>query len=712
MRALVVSLLLLASSFSSPVGADESVAGAMGGFWTIGGSTTVLSPTSISSSVTGTGRIVPSLEISQLPRIVVNVDPGLARLIVGSSTTQRTPIEPEPETNPDPNTRLFSSTLPQLDGESDLVIQEFTLVKALAAGALIGSRLSANGRGFLSEISASITPDQVASLSAECRAILARLSASDGWVEALPFAVDQAALEKWGALVFQTRIEDQKIVPGETVFNLIDPAGDPLDPNNVDGEYCVGFFDNPFAGGCTDLERVSANFERFLIPIEILGANRLFSPPQTIAELQNLVAGDFELHATGDPISGVDGKFAANAWVFNTRVGGRLVKDATVVTRRIEAPIVLPDGPLSTDDDTLRDQLRGFVLGFDPTRCTSSSACFLEVPDSISGQDSVGEPVVAAVPISAPATDATGGELRINLLKLSLENPTILGQLLEGGSGSALVPNQYLGLPIGGITGITLETGNIDLNGDGITDLDTDNDGIWDGADDFSAGPITDDNIFCGSGLPGDLFQDAIVFDPAYADEAIGSDAFREAFPDGLPPRSPVFCRSLIELIDADEDQVPDVSDNCPSVANQDQADVDADGVGDACDNCKGLPNRRLFRFDGETTTGGQRDDDGDGVGNACDVLYSGRSQAHRRVDFDDVAVFMGAIGKRVTALDCPALVDKGAKTACELYDVDGNGGVIGGPDIGGFIRMLNRDPFDEKCEACPLECVGDACGE
>lgn len=73
---------------------------------------------------------------------------------------------------------------------------------------------------------------------------------------------------------------------------------------------------------------------------------------------------------------------------------------------------------------------------------------------------------------------------------------------------------------------------------------------------------------------------------------------------------------------DFDGDTVPDASDNCPTVANADQADRDADGTGDccdpdepdadgdgvadACDNCPTVPNP------------GQLDSDGDGVGDAC----------------------------------------------------------------------------------------------
>lgn len=37
---------------------------------------------------------------------------------------------------------------------------------------------------------------------------------------------------------------------------------------------------------------------------------------------------------------------------------------------------------------------------------------------------------------------------------------------------------------------------------------------------------------------------------------------------------------------DSDGDGVEDSKDNCPTVANADQADTDGDGIGDACDPC------------------------------------------------------------------------------------------------------------------------------
>jgi len=58
---------------------------------------------------------------------------------------------------------------------------------------------------------------------------------------------------------------------------------------------------------------------------------------------------------------------------------------------------------------------------------------------------------------------------------------------------------------------------------------------------------------------------------------------------------------------DFDEDGIEDDFDNCPFVANRDQADADGDGHGDGCDNCAVQANEL------------QRDVDGDGLGDLCD---------------------------------------------------------------------------------------------
>ena len=81
----------------------------------------------------------------------------------------------------------------------------------------------------------------------------------------------------------------------------------------------------------------------------------------------------------------------------------------------------------------------------------------------------------------------------------------------------------------------------------------------------------------------------------------------------------------VVPADDLDLDGVVDADDNCPAVANPDQADWDADGLGDACDpllidsdddgyvdaedNCPAVANPD------------QLDTDANGVGDACEVL-------------------------------------------------------------------------------------------
>lgn len=78
--------------------------------------------------------------------------------------------------------------------------------------------------------------------------------------------------------------------------------------------------------------------------------------------------------------------------------------------------------------------------------------------------------------------------------------------------------------------------------------------------------------------------------------------------------------RTVVPPPDADNDGVPDASDNCPAVPNPGQANNDGDSQGDVCDpdddndtvadgpdNCPTAANA------------GQADSDSDGIGDACD---------------------------------------------------------------------------------------------
>ncbi len=60
-------------------------------------------------------------------------------------------------------------------------------------------------------------------------------------------------------------------------------------------------------------------------------------------------------------------------------------------------------------------------------------------------------------------------------------------------------------------------------------------------------------------------------------------------------------------VMDSDGDGIPDDTDNCPYVTNEDQTDNDGDGVGDACDICP------------EDSDPDQADTDSDCLGDACD---------------------------------------------------------------------------------------------
>lgn len=127
-------------------------------------------------------------------------------------------------------------------------------------------------------------------------------------------------------------------------------------------------------------------------------------------------------------------------------------------------------------------------------------------------------------------------------------------------------------------------------------------------------------------------------------------------------------------LADGDSDGVPNGLDNCPRVANRNQADEDADGVGDACDNC------------GRVANADQLDADDNGTGDAC----QGDSSSYDPQGDDDNDTIPNAQD------NCPAVAN---------------------PDQ----RDRDNDGFGDACDNCPdannpdqtdtaMDGTGDAC--
>jgi hypothetical protein len=161
-----------------------------------------------------------------------------------------------------------------------------------------------------------------------------------------------------------------------------------------------------------------------------------------------------------------------------------------------------------------------------------------------------------------------------------------------------------------------------------------------------------------------------------------------------------ILLRSLggVCLLDEDEDGLCATEDNCPLVANPDQADLDMDGVGDACDNCIDVPNPD------------QIDDDGDAIGDLCDDLVcapDGMEDLCDGLDNDcdaitDEAYVDGGTANQLCATGQPGICARGIESCI-------NGEVICVP---------NREPIDESCDTIDNDCDGmidegfaNACG-
>jgi Putative Ig domain len=122
-------------------------------------------------------------------------------------------------------------------------------------------------------------------------------------------------------------------------------------------------------------------------------------------------------------------------------------------------------------------------------------------------------------------------------------------------------------------------------------------------------------------------------------------------------------------VVDDDGDGLANGCDNCPDVANPNQADGDGDGVGDVCDDCPAAPDPAQGDLDGDGVgtecdncpanfNPDQSDLDGDGIGDVCDLLHPTRiklkgqttvvvdqSTLGAKIDFIEEAIFSTRAG-------------------------------------------------------------------
>ena len=165
---------------------------------------------------------------------------------------------------------------------------------------------------------------------------------------------------------------------------------------------------------------------------------------------------------------------------------------------------------------------------------------------------------------------------------------------------------------------------------------------------------------------------------------------------DGLHDR--VIAVTHMVVPDSDGDGVSDNRDNCPDVANPDQADNEPDGIGDACDedddNDTVLDEGDNCPLDANTD---QVDNDGDGQGDVCDPDDDNDGVG----DTDDNCPLTSNFGQLDTDGD-------GQGDACDPDD--DNDGVLDGPD--NCPVVANPDQRDQdgngEGDACDVDKDGD----
>ena len=247
-----------------------------------------------------------------------------------------------------------------------------------------------------------------------------------------------------------------------------------------------------------------------------------------------------------------------DGWTYNDDEGWHMGETPLIVD--VNADIDIPTGKVMCN-------IRGYDpdTGWEPE---DAYAGFLppDDPDDITGRGEGYVTFLIRPKIGlATGTQITNSASIIFDVNPPIGTPEILNTIDDGAPSSNVLP-----LPASTTdTEITVQwTGQDDQNGSGIASYDVylSIDGspfyVWESTENTSA---------VLNGQPGHTY--------AFYSVATDNVGNREATPNEADTTI------LIIPPDIDNDSIPDAEDNCPTVANPDQADMDGDGIGDVCDS-------------------------------------------------------------------------------------------------------------------------------